>query len=160
MINRWDNMIREANREDTSVIVDLWEEMMDFHIKRSDLYEMKDGSRDIYADYLKDVLKNPEYIVLVYEVENEVTGYLMATESEDPPVYKGIVGIILEICITEEHRNKGIGEELVAEIEKWFLDKDITRIECMVSDFNEISKSFWFKNNYKPYNLMCVKRLR
>jgi len=153
-------MIREANNEDAPAIVGLWKEMMDFHIKRSDLYEMKHDAMDIYADYLKDVLNNPDYVVLVHEARNKVNGYLMATESEDPPVYKGTVGIILEICVAEEHRNKGIGEELLAEIEKWFLNEDIARIECMVSDFNEISKSFWFKNGYSPYNLMCVKRLR
>ena len=153
-------MIREANREDESSIIDLWEEMMDFHIKRSDLYEMKPDARNIYTDYLNGVLKSHEYIVLVYVTQNKVNGYLMAAESEDPPVYKGTAGIILEICVAEEHRNKGVGEELLAEIEKWFLSKSITRVECMVSDFNEISKSFWFKNGYNPYNLICVKKLR
>lgn len=121
---------------------------------------MKADAREIYTNYLKDVLKNPDYIVLVYEIENKVLGYLMATESHDPPVYEGPVGMILEICVTENHRHKGIGEELLIEIEKMFIIKSIKRIECMVSNYNEISKSFWFKNDYKPYNIMCVKTLR
>lgn len=152
-------MIREANIEDIYTIVDLWQEMMDFHIERSDLYQIKPDARKIYTNYLKDVLKNPDYIVLAYEIENKVIGYLTAVESDIPPVYKETTGLILEMCVTENHRNNGIGEELLLKIEKWFMDKDINRIECMVSDFNEISKSFWFKNNYKPYNLMCVKKL-
>lgn len=154
-------MIREANIEDISAIVDLWEEMMKFHIQKSDLYEIKPDARQIYAYYLKEVLKSHESIVLVYEIENKVVGYLMVEESLNPPVYRETrIGSIVEICITESHRNNGIGEELLTKIEKWFITKGITRVECMVSDFNEISKSFWFKKGYKPYNLMCVKRLR
>lgn len=153
-------MIRNATKDDLNAIVDLWKEMMDFHIQRSDLYEIKPNAREIYTNYIKDVLKNPDYIILVYENENKVLGYLMATESNDPPVYEGTVGMILEICVTENHRNKGIGEELLIEIEKIFIIKGIKRMECMVSDYNEISKSFWFKNDYKPYNIMCVKTLR
>lgn len=153
-------MIREANIKDINAIVDLWEEMMNFHIQKSDLYEIKPDARQIYAYYLKEVLKSHESIVIVYEIENKIVGYLMAEESLNPPVYKETkIGTIIEICVTEKHRNKGIGEELLAEIEKWFINKGINRIECMISDFNEISKSFWFKNMYKPYNLMCVKKL-
>jgi ribosomal protein S18 acetylase RimI-like enzyme len=121
---------------------------------------MKPDAREIYSNYLKDVLKSPEYVTLVFEGKSEVLGYLIATESNEPPVYEGTVGLILELSVTEKHRNKGIGEELVATIEKYFENKGIKRIECMVSDFNELSKGFWFKNGYKPYNIMCVKLLR
>jgi ribosomal protein S18 acetylase RimI-like enzyme len=152
-------MIRNAVDADINAIIGLWQEMMDFHIERSDLYQIKPDARKIYSNYLKDVLISPEYVLLVYEVENKVIGYLIATESDEPPVYEGTVGLILEISVTEKHRNKGIGEELVTEIEKYFLNKGIIRIECMVSDFNEISKKFWFKHGYKPYNIMCVKKL-
>jgi len=153
-------MIREANNDDMDAIIGLWQEMMDFHIEKSDLYQIKPDARDIYSKYLKDVLKSPDYVVLVFEDNNEILGYLIATESDDPPVYEGTAGLILELCVNEKHRNKGIGEELVYKIEKYFKNKDIKRIECMVSDFNEISKGFWFKHEYKPYNLMCVKILR
>ena len=153
-------MIREANTEDIPIIVDLWQEMMDFHIEKSDLYQMKPDARNIYSKYLKDVLKSPDYVTLVFEDNNKVLGYITATESNDPPVYEGIAGLILELSVTEKHRNKGIGEELVSSIEKYFKNKGIKRIECMVSDFNEVSKGFWFKHGYNPYNIMCVKLLR
>jgi GNAT superfamily N-acetyltransferase len=158
-INR-DKMIREANVDDINTIVDLWEELMNFHIQKSDLYEIKPDARQIYAYYLKEILKSTESVVLVYEIENRIVGYLMAEETLNTPVYKETnIGTIIEICVTENYRNKGIGEELLSKIETWFLDKGINRVECLVSDFNEISKVFWFKNDYKPYNLMCVKRL-
>jgi len=153
-------MIRDAVKEDLNPIIDLWQEMMDFHIEKSHLYQIKPDAEKIYSEYLKDVLKSPDYVTLVFEHENKVLGYLIATESSDPPVYEGIAGLILELAVTENHRNKGIGEELVSSIEKYFENKGIKRIECMVSDFNEISKGFWFKHEYKPYNLMCVKMIR
>jgi len=153
-------MIREAERNDLETIINLWQEMMDFHIERSNLYQIKPDAKKIYSEYLKDVLKSPDYLTLVFENNNEILGYLIATESNDPPVYEGTAGLILELCVTEKHRNKGIGEELVAKIEKYFENRDIKKIECMVSDFNEVSKGFWFKHGYNPYNLMCVKLLR
>lgn len=150
-------MIRKATIKDMHTIIDLWEEMMNFHIERSELYQIKPNARSIYTDYLKNVIRNPDYDTLVFESENKVVGYLIATESSDPPVFEGRAGLILELSVTKEHRNKGIGEKLLAEIEKKFESKDIKRIECMVSHFNEISKAFWSKNGYKPYNIMCVK---
>ncbi|HML04144.1 MAG TPA: GNAT family N-acetyltransferase [Methanobacterium sp.] len=153
-------MIRDAIKGDLNSIIDLWQEMMEFHIKKSDLYQMKPDAKKIYSEYLNDVLKSPDYVTLVFEDNNEVLGYLIATESNDPPVYEGTAGLILELSVTEKYRNKGIGEKLVSSIEKYFENKGIKRIECMVSDFNEISKGFWFKHGYNPYNLMCVKILR
>lgn len=154
-------MIRKACVEDIASIVDLWEEMMNFHIKKSDLYEIKPNARQIYAYYLKEVLKSHESIVLVHEIKNEIAGYLMAGESLIPPVYKEEkIGTVMDICVTKKHRNKGIGEKLLTETEKWFTARNISRIECTVSNFNEISKGFWFKNNYTPYNITCVKKLR
>ncbi|MGB9978761.1 N-acetyltransferase family protein [Methanobacterium sp.] len=153
-------MIREANTGDISSITGLWEEMMNFHIQKSSIYEIKPDAQQIYEFYLKKILKSHESIVLVYEIKNKIVGYLMAEESLLPPVYKEEnVGTVVEICITEKHRNKRIGEELLVEVEKWFISRDITTIECVISDFNEISKSFWFKNKYKPYNLICFKKL-
>ncbi|MGZ7107914.1 MAG: N-acetyltransferase family protein [Methanobacterium sp.] len=152
-------MIRKASIKDMNSIIDLWEGMMNFHIEKSDLYLMKPNARNIYTDYLKNVLRNPDYIKLVFESENVVLGYLIATESSDPPVYEGKAGLILELSVNQEHRNKGIGEKLLAEIEKYFKNKDILRTECMVSCFNEVSRGFWSKNGYKPYNMMCVKLL-
>lgn len=153
-------MIRNANKEDISSIADLWEEMMQFHIQKSNLYEIKDDAREIYSNYLKEVQKNVKNIVLVYEINNEIVGYLMAGESIQPPVYKEThIGDIIDLSVTEKYQNKGIGEELLREVEKIFAKRGITRIECMVSHFNEISKNFWLKNGYNPYNVMCVKKL-
>jgi ribosomal protein S18 acetylase RimI-like enzyme len=154
-------MIREANVDDTGSIVDLWEEMMDFHIQKNNIYETKDDAREIYTFYLEKVIESHENLVLVCEIENEIVGYIIAEKSSLPPVYKEEnVGTVVEICITEQYRNKGIGEKLLEKTEKWFVSKDINTIECVISDFNEISKGFWFKNKYKPYNLVCFKRLR
>ena len=156
-----DTMIREANLDDTESIVDLWEEMMNLHIQKSSIYAIKGDARETYSFYLKKIIENHESIVLVCEIENRIVGYIMAEESLLPPVYKEEkVGTVVEICITEKYRNKGIGEKLLDKTEKWFISKDITTIECVISDFNEISKDFWFKNKYEPYNLICFKKLR
>ena len=85
---------------------------MNFHIQKSSIYEVKHDARQIYTFYLKETLKSHESIVLVCEIKNKVVGYLIAEESRIPPVYKeDKIGTIVEICITEKHRNKGIGEE-------------------------------------------------
>ena len=154
-------MIREANTDDIPSIVDLWEEMMNFHIQKSSIYDIKPDARQIYEFYLKKTLKSHESTVIIYEIENKIIGYLMAEQSQLPPVYKeDTIGTIVEICITEKYRGRGIGEKLVEKIEKWFISNDIYTIECVISDFNEISKGFWFKNRYKPYNLVCLKKLK
>ena len=154
-------MIREANTDDIPSIVDLWEEMMNFHIQKSSIYDIKPDARQIYEFYLKKTLKSHESTVIICEIENKIIGYLMAEQSQLPPVYKeDTIGTIVEICITEKYRGRCIGEQLVEKIEKWFISNDIYTVECVISDFNEISKGFWFKNKYKPYNLVCLKKLK
>lgn len=153
-------MIRKAHDRDIKSIVDLWEEMMNFHVQKSDLYTLKTDSKQIYTKFLKDFLKDDRGVIFVYEIENRILGYIMAEEYIHPPVYKeNLIGMILEISTTKKEQNKGIGEKLVEEIESWFKKRGIDRIECMISDFNEVSKSFWIKHNYKPYNMMCIKKI-
>jgi len=153
-------MIRKANKKDMDAIVGLWEEMMKFHAKLSNLYELKTNAKETYHEYLNEILKNDAAIILVYEMENRLCGYLIAEESELPLVYKQTrIGSVLEISVTEKHQNKDIGSQLLKEIEKIFISKGIDRIECMVSCFNEISKKFWFKNGFKTYNMVCFKNI-
>ena len=42
---------------------------------------------------------------------------------------------------------------------KIFFNRRVTRIGCMVSYFKDYQKIFWFKNDFKPYNMMCSKNL-
>lgn len=153
-------MIRKANDKDINSIVDLWEEMMNFHVQKSDLYTLKPDSEQIYNKFLKEFLKDDGGVIFVYEIENRILGYIMAEEYLHPPVYKeNLIGMILEISITKKNQNNGIGEKLVLEIENWFKNRGIDRIECMMSCFNEVANTFWIKHDYKPYNMMCIKKI-
>ncbi|MDI6644740.1 MAG: GNAT family N-acetyltransferase [Methanobacteriaceae archaeon] len=153
-------MIIKATINDIEVIMKLWKEMMDFHEQLSNLYELKTNAKDIYSSYIKELLKDPNKWALVYEKNNEICAYLIAEESELPPVYKkNQLGVILELAVTKKHQNKNIGQQMLQNMEKIFLDKGITRIGCTVSCFNNVSKNFWFKNGFEPYNMMCFKNL-
>lgn len=153
-------MIRKAEIKDKNSIIELWEEMMNFHIQKNDIYRLKPDSKKLYSNFLEESFSNDSGIILVYEFENRILGYIMAEEFIHPPVYKeDLIGMILEISITETHRNEGIGNRLLLEVEKWFKKRGIDRLECMVSDFNNVSKNFWTKNGYEPYNSICVKKI-
>jgi GNAT superfamily N-acetyltransferase len=62
----------------------------------------------------------------------------------DRPIH----GCIHDMFITGKHRRKGIGENMLVEIMKWFKSRDILRIELDVLAQNQVAASFWGKQGF------------
>jgi ribosomal protein S18 acetylase RimI-like enzyme len=151
-------VIRDAVVEDADRIIELWLQMMRFHVERNEIYALDFDAENIYKNYLLDNMKNPEKKIIVYQSEKGIEGFLAAEVTDIPPVYlNSRIGVINEIAVEEKSRRSGVGENLLTHAEEWFSSNDIWRIECQVSVSNEVSQRFWEKQGYAPYNKLCVK---
>lgn len=100
----------------------------------------------IVKDYFKNVIKDEQNILLGYEENEKIVGYIYFKfiKDEDGSGY-----LIDGLYIEEEYRNKGIAKSLIEEGLKIIKEKGIDFIDINVMSKNEIAvnlyKSFGFE---------------
>ena len=143
---------RAARTEDVDTIVELWKQLMDFHQKRDRHFTRSPTGPSIFAKFVTDQIEKEDSLVLVAEEEGAIVAYCLAiTETHSPVFAKPRHAEIIDLFVTESHRQRGIGERLVREVEHWFSQRGIDRIEARVAVRNEVSTHFWRKIGYQPY---------
>lgn len=70
--------VREAAPKDLDRIVELWFEMMTFHINLNGIYKMKANAPEIYREYAGSCITDPEKAVFVFEDDTGILGYIFA----------------------------------------------------------------------------------
>lgn len=84
-------MIRRFNLDDVSKIVKLENELLGTTLGES---------------YLNDAYTNPFNYIYVYELDNEIIGYISYS-------FDGDIAEMLNFCVDKTKQNKGIGTELL-----------------------------------------------
>ena len=144
--------IRQAGVRDIEVLVGLWKGLTDFHVRRDPLCRPSATAGEAYASFIGEQIEKDESLVLVGEEDGTVIAYAFAAIAARPPVFAETRhGIIFDLFVTESRRKQGIGERLVREVERWFLERGIHRIGVGVSTRNEVSTRFWRKVGYEPH---------
>ena len=144
--------IRQATGADVSALSELWKEFMDFHKERDPHFSRATTGHENFAKFVAEHIQNDMSCVLVAEEKNEIIGYCMASIAKYPPVFEPTkYGTVFDLAVTEKYRRKGIGKRMFEEIERWFSERKIRRIELRVATSNEVSIAFWHKMGFIPY---------
>ena len=144
--------IREATAEDTQVILLLWRELMDYHAVKDPLFTRAARGDANFKKWLDHLRESDRGLVLVAEEDKTVIGYLLATETQKPPVFAETrMGVITDFLVSGTERRRGVGMNLVKTTVHWFREKGIERIECNVSMYNEVARKFWRRIGFDPY---------
>lgn len=67
--------------------------------------------------------------------------------------------MISDAAVSAGFRRQGIGEAMVEEARRWFLDRGLTRMEMRLLNANEVSTAFWEKMGFIPYMTSMFKKL-
>lgn len=129
--------IRKGNLKDIPRIAELLHEY-DIYENKLDKRHQIDKIKDIIS-FNKKVMKSPNVIYFVLEINGKVEGIISADWRKTP---YGKQGVFHNIIVSEKFRNKGYGTKLLLETEKYLKSK-----EC------EFIKSFVFINNKKSAKL-------
>jgi len=133
-------------------IIEVWKEFMDYHRKLDSFFSRRDDGHLNFEKYINELMKSNEAQVLVALDEGNVVGYSIALLQYYPPVFKHrVYGVINDLAIKETHRRRGIGEQILSRMYKWFKSHDLDRIELRVSINNPIGYSFWKKHGFEDY---------
>jgi ribosomal protein S18 acetylase RimI-like enzyme len=152
--------IRNACEQDLDMIIELWKELMDFHKIRDQHFSRSSDGHKKFMEFISGHIASETSKVLVADYNDSIVGYCLASISNNPPVFViKEYGSIFDLAVTESHRRTGIGEKLCQEIQKWFKERKIQRIELRVAVTNEVSTSFWRKMGYRPYVVTLYKEI-
>lgn len=145
--------IIKADERHAAQLGDLWMEFMRYTRDVEPVFAPRDEMIPIFIrDYLRPAMEAQNSLVLAAADGGKVVGYSYSLINEvsslqDRPNY----GCIHDMFITPAYRRKGIGEDMLREIKKWFHSKDIYRIELDVLAGNRIASSFWKKQGFKDF---------
>lgn len=88
-------------------------------------------------------------IVVLAKINDKAVGFAHGMIKFLPDYLGGYpVGSITHVFIDEAHRKRGIGRELVNELEEWFRMKKVDSIELQVVTGNPVAKDFWASLGY------------
>jgi ribosomal protein S18 acetylase RimI-like enzyme len=144
--------IRQARNQDLEAVLDLWEEMMDFHAGLDERFEPAPDDRDIFRDTLREWIAGEERRVMVAVAEGRIIGYTIGVITENPPIFKmRLYGHVSDICVAPAWRRKGVGRRLFAALRKWFRRHGLTAVQLNVAAFNPASQAFWRGLGFDDY---------
>jgi GNAT superfamily N-acetyltransferase len=144
--------VRRAALEDLEMVLDLWQEMMDYHARLDRRFLPAADGRDHFRITLREWMGDDTCRVLVAVDHGDVVGYIIGRLAENPPVFENrYLGHVSDICVAPEWRHMGVGRKLFGALRNWFWRQGLTSVQLHVGAFNPVSQAFWREMGFQDY---------
>lgn len=136
-------------------------ESMRFHQDIDPIYTPRDGAVSGFEEaQVRRLMNSEDGLVLAALDEERVVGYSLSEirgprEGYEPERF----GAIDHVVVTAHSRRRGIGEELLSEILKWFKSRNVGRVEIEVLAKNQVAYSFWEKHGFTDYRHRLYRQI-
>ncbi|UQZ48550.1 arsinothricin resistance N-acetyltransferase ArsN1 [Bacillus sp. PK3-037] len=139
-------LIRTAKDSDVNRILDIYNQGIADRIATLEVEE-----KDI--DYMTNWFSNREekYKVLVAEIDHCIVGWVSLNPYSHRCAYQGVAD--LSIYIDRNHRGKGIGKELLSNIEKEAIKSKIHKIVLFTFPFNQLGQGLYASMGYREVGI-------
>jgi len=148
-----DYLIREAKEQDYKGNLQLYDEIALLHARALPQIFIKADMPFWNKEYISGIIESDNSVIFIAESDNTIIGLIEVEirESPDIPIMvKRRYAYVDTIVVAETFRHTGIGKDLMRQVEKWALEKDISQIEFNVWDFNQNAMGFFNKLGYSP----------
>ena len=125
-------MIRKSTVDDIPAIAELYREQFREMSKLIPDF-IKEGDQSI--EFLKKTISNDDSDILVYENDDTVVGFILLQAKERPDfdfMIQGKYCYIMDVIVTESHRNKGFATALMNSAKDWAKDQNCNLINLDV----------------------------
>jgi GNAT superfamily N-acetyltransferase len=139
MRKRDDIAVREANKGDLEVLLDLY---LEFYSELRSRQGWRPHSREEYREEIERYLSRDK--VFLAEASGEAVGFIRISEREDSYWLE-------ELYVKPEHRGRGIGRALVERAESYIKGHD-SYAYIMVLPQDRSAMSFWLHMGYRLLN--------
>lgn len=140
--------VGRANESDIPVLLMIAEKSMP-----------EEATREKRADALKQALKNPNYELLVAELDGEIVGFTDQWIINDF-AHGAKLSYIQNLYVAAKHRRKGIGDRLLQEIMRNAETKGVLEIHVVTEFENEPAINLYKKHGLVRESLQLEKEFR
>ncbi len=143
-------MIRRATLDDITAISDLYREQFREMSKLIPDF-IKEGDQSI--EFLEKTISNDDSDILVYENDGTVVGFILLQAKERPDFDFRLPGkycYIMDVIVTEAHRNNGFGTALMNSAKDWAKEQNCSFINLDVLTTNTNAISLYEKLGFIP----------
>ena len=138
--------IRRADERDISVLLILAEEFM----------SEVEASREKRMKILRKALRNPDYELVVTELDGEIVGFIDQWIIHDF-AHGARLSYIQNLYITSKHRSKGIGSKLLEEIIRSAENKGVLEIHVVTEFENKPAINLYRKHGFVEESLQLER---
>ena len=143
-------MIRKATCDDIPAIAQLYREQFREMSKLIPDF-IKEGDQSI--EFLEKTISDDDSDILVYENDGTVVGFILLQAKVRPDfdfMLPGKYCYIMDVIVTEAHRNKGFGTALMSSAKDWAKEQNCSFINLDVLTTNTNAISLYEKLGFMP----------
>ncbi|MBN2395648.1 MAG: GNAT family N-acetyltransferase [Candidatus Atribacteria bacterium] len=152
-------MIRKASKKDVGAISLLLNEINEQHILLAPS-RYKKVTDDFNHSYIKKYLSEESNTVIVSEINNRIIGVaLLSIKNYDHngPTKNIKTAFLDTIAVSSSQRRRGVGQELLTEIEKLAKQLSCSAIKINVAAENNDALKFYEQLDYKESDIQLIK---
>lgn len=143
-------MIRKATVDDIPAISELYREQFREMAKLIPDF-IKEGNQSV--EFLEKTISNDDSDILVYENDGRVVGFILLQAKERPDfdfMLPGKYCYIMDVIVTEAHRNNGFGTALMNSAKDWAKEQDCNFVNLDVLSNNAGAITIYKKLGFIP----------
>ncbi len=143
-------MIRKANLNDIPAIAELYREQFKEMAKLIPGF-IKEGDQS--TEFIEKTISNDDSDILVYENDGAVVGFVLLQAKVRPDFSFMIPGkfcYIMDVIVTENHRNKGFGTALMNSAKDWTKEQNCSFISLDVLTNNPKAIALYDRLGFIP----------
>jgi|SRR5690242_2450232 len=99
------------------------------------------------AERITSIENNPEHLLSLVEVSNQIVGWIHAFVSLhlESNSFVEIGGLVVD----ENYRKQGIGQKLIAEVEKWAIEKKLNHLRVRSNIIRKETHQFYLNRRFQ-----------
>ena len=140
--------VPKAQQKDIPALIQLYESFYQFHAGLQPRYYLPARESGVYP---QSVLESKTGELLVAESGGVVVGFAHVEAAETlpyPSVAPHRFGTLVDLCVREGQRGKGVGGELLSAVKSWAAEKQLEYLELMVLENNSSAVGFYEKQGF------------
>ncbi len=149
--------VRAMEERDYNVVERLMNQLHNIHVfARPDIFK---DDLEFSQKFFEELINDENKLTLLMEEENKVMAIAYITIRENKVDVDKKIGYIEAVCVDEKYRGRGLGSEIVGQIETLAKSKGVGRLDLMVWGFNERAIEFYQCLGFDVQRFMLEKEI-